>query len=180
MDIRDARPDERPAIQALTVAAYQQYRAVMPAHWERYRQNIVATVGAPDPAAQLVAERDGRLVGAALLYPAGSVFRVPGAAPFTLPWPEVRLLAVEPTARGLGIGEGLMRECVRRCRQAGATALMLHTTDMMQAAMRLYVRMGFERAPELDIEPAPGLTAKGFRLDLAGPAKDPDGARPTS
>ena len=32
--------------------------------------------------------------------------------------------------------------------------------------MRLYERLGFERAQELDLEPAPGIIAKGYRLDL--------------
>jgi hypothetical protein len=36
----------------------------------------------------------------------------------------------------------------------------------MEAAMRLYARMGFVRAAELDFNPAPGLTIKGFRLAL--------------
>jgi hypothetical protein len=34
----------------------------------------------------------------------------------------------------------------------------------MQAAMRLYEGMGFQRAPELDFQPAPGVTIKGYRL----------------
>jgi hypothetical protein len=36
---------------------------------------------------------------------------------------------------------------------------------MMQAAMRLYERLGFERAH--DLEPEPGIIAKGYRLDLS-------------
>jgi ribosomal protein S18 acetylase RimI-like enzyme len=43
----------------------------------------------------------------------------------------------------------------------------LHTTDLMQAAVRLYERLGFERAHDLDFEPAPGIIAKGYRLDLS-------------
>jgi hypothetical protein len=35
--------------------------------------------------------------------------------------------------------------------------------------MRLYERMGFHRAPELDFEPAPGFTAKGYLLTLEAP-----------
>ncbi len=38
---------------------------------------------------------------------------------------------------------------------------------MMQAAVRLYERMGFVRAPEIDFQPAPGIVVKGFRLDLS-------------
>jgi hypothetical protein len=39
----------------------------------------------------------------------------------------------------------------------------------MQSAMRLYERLGFRRAPGLDIQPAPGVIIKGYRLDLETP-----------
>jgi ribosomal protein S18 acetylase RimI-like enzyme len=63
-----------------------------------------------------------------------------------------------------------MQECVRRARRSGAAALTLHTTDIMQAAVRLYERMGFRRAPDLDFHPAPSMTIKGYRLALREPA----------
>jgi hypothetical protein len=44
--IRDARPGDHGAIEAVTLAAYRQYAAVMPALWEDYRQNILATLAA--------------------------------------------------------------------------------------------------------------------------------------
>jgi ribosomal protein S18 acetylase RimI-like enzyme len=59
-----------------------------------------------------------------------------------------------------------MQECVTRAHASGTASLTLHTTDIMQAAMRLYERMGFVRAPELDFEPAPGVVVKGYRLDV--------------
>jgi GNAT superfamily N-acetyltransferase len=102
-----------------------------------------------------------------MLYPAhAAIFTGEGPAP--LRWPEVRLLAVSPTARARGIGEALMRECVGRARRAGADRLALHTTAMMQGALRLYSRMGFVRAPELDFSPAPDFRVHGYSLDLAG------------
>jgi GNAT superfamily N-acetyltransferase len=167
LHIRDAGPGDRDAILAVTLAAYQEYAPVMPANWDRYRDNILATLADVEPAEQIVAEQDGKVVGAVLLYPAGTVFSSGDSVQITLRWPEVRLLAVTPSARGQGIGAGLMRECVRRARQAGAAALTLHTTDIMQVAMRMYERMGFVRAPELDFHPAPDVTVKGYRLDLA-------------
>jgi GNAT superfamily N-acetyltransferase len=167
--VRDARPGDQAAIRDVTLAAYQEYAAEMPAHWEGYRQHILdtlAAIGRGGPAAQIVAERDRVIAGTVVLYPAGAtLFALDGVA-VKLPWPEVRLLAVAPAARGQGVGLTLMEECVRRARQAGAPALALHTTDMMRAAVRLYVRMGFARTPELDFHPGPGLTVKGFRLDL--------------
>jgi len=164
--IRDARADDRDAIEAVTLDAYQQYATVMPALWEAYRQNIVSTLAAAALGALIVAEAGGRIVGSVLLYRAGTVIDRPGGGSLTLASPEVRLLAVAPEARGKGVGVALMRECVARARASGAARLTLHTTEMMQAAVRLYERMGFVRAPEIDFRPAPGIVVKGYRLEL--------------
>jgi GNAT superfamily N-acetyltransferase len=169
--IRVAREDDRATIEAVTLAAYEQYAATLGATlWGMYRQNIVATLANVKPATLIVAEKEGTLVGSVLLYPAGSVMGEPGGGKaMTLTWPEVRLLAVAPAARGNGTGRRLMEECIRRARAAGATALTLHTTDMMSVAMRLYERMGFARGTELDFSPAPGITVKGYKLPLTPP-----------
>lgn len=164
--IRDARPDDQDAIRDVTLAAYHEYAARMPAHWELYRQNILATLADVKPAEQLVTEHDGALAGTVLLYPPRRMGRAQDEPAIHMRWPEVRLLAVAPSARGRGLGAALMQECVRRARQSGAGALGLHTTDMMQTALRMYERMGFVRAPELDFHPAPGFIVKGYRLDL--------------
>jgi GNAT superfamily N-acetyltransferase len=169
--IRDARPSDRGAILAVTLAAYEQYAAALtPPLWARYRQNIQATLGDVGTAAQIVAEETGALVGTVLLFPAGAVMPNPGGTAIPLEWPEVRLLAVAPAARGKGVARRLMEECIQRARAAGAPALTLHTADLMAVAMRLYERMGFTRAPELDIRPAPGILAKGYRLPLTLPS----------
>ena len=166
LTVRGAGPGDRDAIQTVTLAAYQEYTATIGAHWTGYRQNIIATLAAAAPGTQIVALDDDRVVGAVLLYPAGASIEKPGGTTVTLTWPEVRLLAVAPSARGRGVGSALMNECIHRARRAGAAALTLHTTDLMQAAMRQYERLGFERAHDLDLEPAPGILAKGYRLDL--------------
>ena len=165
--IRDARPSDREAIQAVTLSAYEEYAAPMQSHWEMYRQSIIATLADVKPAEQIVAEQNGSIVGAVLLYPAGTVLSLPNGDSITLTWPEVRLLAVAPTARGQGLGGTLMQECIRRARQSEAAALTLHTTDMMRVAMRMYEQMGFVYAPELDFQPAPNLTIQGYRFNLA-------------
>jgi GNAT superfamily N-acetyltransferase len=169
--VRDARPSDRAGILALTLAAYEQYAsALSPPLWSMYRQSIQATLGDVGPAVQIVAEDRGVLVGTVLLFPAGALRATPGSASITLEAPEVRLLAVAPAARGKGVGRRLMEECIRRARAAGASALTLHTADIMAAAVRLYERMGFARAPELDFSPAPRITVKGYRLPLTLPS----------
>lgn len=166
LQIRNAHEGDRDAVRYVTLAAFQEYAAQMPEHWEEYRQGILRTLAHVKPAEQIVAERDGFIVGTILLYPAGSVFSNPNRPPVTLQWPEMRLLAVAPAARGQGVGARLIQECIRRARASGAGALTLHTSDIMRVAMQMYERMGFKRALELDFHPAPDLTIKGYRLDL--------------
>jgi len=169
--IRDARPGDREAILAVTLAAYEQYAASLtPPFWTTYRRSIQATLADVGTAAQIVAEDGGALVGTVLLLPAGTVFATPDGTSFTLASPEVRLLAVTPSARGKGVARALMEECISRARAAGAPALTLHTADVMAVAMRLYERMGFARAPELDFTPTPGFLVKGYRLPLTLPS----------
>ena len=102
LHIRDAHPSDRYAIRDVTLSAYNEYAALMPSHWEGYRQDILATLADVKPAEQVVAEQDGAIVGAVLLYPAGTVFSSPDGASIILAWPEVRLLAVAPAA-GVGL-----------------------------------------------------------------------------
>jgi GNAT superfamily N-acetyltransferase len=166
--VREAHARDREAVRDVTLAAYQEFAATMPTLWDGYRQSILGTLADVTPATQLVAERAGVIVGTVLLYPPGPIRYTPDDEPVELRWPEVRLLAVAPAARGRGVAAALMAACVARARQSGAAALALHTTDLMQTAMRLYQRMGFVRVPELDFHPAPDLTVKGYRLDLGG------------
>ena len=166
--IRGARPSDRPAIEAVTLAAYEQYAAVVPARlWQEYRRNIVETLADATDDITIVAEAEGALVGSVLFLPAGTEAAAPGRGTLSRrAYPEVRLLAVAPAARGRGVGRGLMDECIRRARAGGTPVLGLHTTDMMRAAVQLYERMGFVRATSLDFEIAPGVLVKGYRLDL--------------
>ena len=165
LSIRDARDDERDAIRDLTLAAYAEYAALMPRpFWEAYQRNLLATLDAEGSVERIVAERAGRVVGSVLLYPPRANAYAQGAV--SASWPEVRLMAVLPGARGQGVATTLLRECERRARRTGATTLGLHTMDAMQAALRLYEREGFVRAPELDFHPAEDVLVKGYRLSL--------------
>ena len=166
LSIRDARADERDSIRDLTLAAYEEY-GVQP-FWAGYRRALLATLDAEEGSVErIVAERAGTLVGSVWLYPPQAKAYVHGPASASWRSPELRLMAVAPSARGQGIGAALLHECERRARHSGATTLGLHTHDAMQAAVRLYERAGFVRAPDLDFQPPVGVLVKGYRLSLS-------------
>jgi len=166
-NVRTAYDNERDAIREVTLAAYEEYAAVMPSQlWAGYRQMVLATLDEKGQIERIVAELDKTIVGSVLLYPPNG--HAYAGMTNGIGVPEVRLLAVAPARRGQGIGAALMEECKRRARLSEATVLGLHTTDMMGTAMRMYEHMGFVRVPELDFQPAKNILVKAYHLSLTG------------
>jgi GNAT superfamily N-acetyltransferase len=84
-----------------------------------------------------IAEYDGRI--------AGSIFLMRGAEPTAA---RLRLLYVEPGARGLGIGAGLVAACIAQARMFGYRQLSLWTNDVLVSASRIYEAAGFRLIAE--------------------------------
>ncbi len=117
-----------------------------------------------DPAheAAWIAEIDGKIVG--------SVFLMRGDASKTA---KLRMLYVEPQARGAGVGAALIEACVARARAIGYERLVLWTNTVLTSARRLYERAGFVQiAEERHHSFGHDLIGQTWTLDLrAAPTK---------
>lgn len=83
-----------------------------------------------------IAEKDGEIVG--------SVFLVKKSDTLA----KLRLLYVEPKARGLGIGKRLTEECVNHARRLGYKEMTLWTNSVLLAARDIYKNLGFQLVEE--------------------------------
>jgi len=95
--------------------------------------------------------------------PVGSIFCVKSDEETA----QLRLLLVEPSARGLGIGARLVEECVRFARQAGYRRMVLFTTELQREAARIYAAVGFKLVEETEGDTlAQGVREQFWSMDL--------------
>lgn len=124
--------------------------------WDERFEALVARVVAEyvdrrgDPRqAGWIAELDGERVG--------SVFCMPAEDGTTA---KLRMLLLEPAARGRGVGKRLVTECVEFARASGYTAMELWTVSLLEAARAIYQKAGFRLVSE--------ETITGFGYELTG------------
>ncbi|OCI95774.1 MarR family transcriptional regulator [Rhizobium sp. AC27/96] len=130
--------------------------------WDHRFEALVAEVAGkflssfnPDKERCWIAERNGLNVGSAMIADGGD-----GVA-------KLRLLYVDKTARGLGLGKLLVDECIRFSRDAGYTRLSLWTNDILDAARAIYIKAGFRLvAEEKHRMFGPELNGQTWELDL--------------
>jgi DNA-binding MarR family transcriptional regulator/GNAT superfamily N-acetyltransferase len=140
--------------------------------FERLVARIVGDFAATEPGPRQrawIATVDGRRAGCVFLMPGDE-----GTA-------RLRLLLVEPWARGHGLGGLLVDTCIQAARRAGCRTLTLWTNDVLTAARRLYQRTGFRLVKsERYRNFGKVLTSQTWDLDLARTGSAPAARRGSS
>lgn len=169
ISIRNAKPDEFEEIGQLMVRVYSQLEgfpkeAEQPAYYSMLT-NIGELTNNPGTELLVAVIPDGKIAGGVVFFSDMLYYGSGGTATQEKNAAGFRLLAVDPGARGMGVGKLLTEECVRKARVAGLSQVVIHSTKAMQTAWAMYERMGFKRSEDLDFMQG-GLPVFGFRLSL--------------
>ncbi len=131
----------------------------------RMLANVGLLTYKPDTVLLVAVSSENNIAGALVYFDNMMYYGSGGAATKEKDAAGFRLLAVDPSSRGQGIGKMLVGECVRRATEKKHQQLIIHTTLAMQNAWRMYENMGFKRSPDLDFKQG-NIPVFGFRLSL--------------
>jgi ribosomal protein S18 acetylase RimI-like enzyme len=158
LEIRLAEPGEFPEVADLCVAAY----APLMAGDGHYVATLRDVARRASEAVLLVAVDGREVLGSVTFVPDGGALGEiagPGEA-------EFRMLAVGPAAQGRGVGMALLRRVLDDSRRGDKEGVVCSSMPVMRAAHRLYERVGFERVPERDWSPVPGVELLAFAISF--------------
>ena len=161
--MREVLPDEQAAVADLTAAVYRG-EGYSSADYEPSLRDVASRVAS---ATVLVAVDSGPGAGDALLGAVTVATRGGDWAELSSAGEAViRMLVVSAAGRGRGTGATLVRACLERAAADGCQIVRLSSQLDMQAAHRLYERVGFTRTPSFDWQPVPGLQLITYALPL--------------
>jgi ribosomal protein S18 acetylase RimI-like enzyme len=162
--IREVRPDEYEALGELTVRAYADHIAPRDA---AYVDELLDVGSRAAAVPVLVAvDPEGRVLGGVAYVPGPGTPLSEGAGEGEA---SFRMLAVDPSVAGHGIGRALAMACLARARAAGRTTMALYTLPSMTVAHRLYESLGFRRDPARDWEYLPGESLWSYVVRFEDP-----------
>jgi ribosomal protein S18 acetylase RimI-like enzyme len=167
--VRNARPYEFSAVGNLMVQAYSQLdgfpkESDMPKYYEMLA-NVGDLTSKPETELLVAVSSEDEIVGAVVYFSDMQYYGSGGMATKEKNAAGFRLLAVNRSMRGRGIGKLLTKECIRKAKDKNLSQMILHTTKVMQTAWRMYEGIGFKRSEELDFMQG-DLAVFGFRLML--------------
>jgi len=167
--IRNAVPSEFEKIGKLMVQVYSQLEG-FPTELEQpnyYKMlaNIGELTNKPETELLVAISSDEKIMGGVVYFSDMQYYGSGGIATKEQNASGFRLLAVDPLARGKGIGKLLINECILKAKNKNHNQVIIHSTMAMQIAWKMYENLGFKRSEDLDFMQGE-LSVFGFRLLL--------------
>jgi len=165
--VRNAKPAEFEQVGQLMVLVYSQLEGFPKESEQPDYYKVLAAVGKltnqPGTELLIAATTEGKIAGAVVYFSDMKYYGSGGTATRETNASGFRLLAVDPSARGKGVGKLLAKECIRKAGENKNHQLIIHTTMAMQTAWKMYENLGFKRSEDLDFRQGE-LPVFGFRL----------------
>ena len=167
--LRNAHVSEFVEIGKLMVQVYSQLEGFPKESEQPEYYKMLASIGelTKKPGTELLVavSPEGRIAGGVVYFSDMQYYGSGGTATKEKNASGFRLLAVDPTMRGHGVGKLLTYECIRKAKDKKHFHLVIHTTKAMQTAWQMYEKIGFKRSEDLDFIQEE-LPVFGFRLSL--------------
>jgi GNAT superfamily N-acetyltransferase len=166
---RNARPEEFGDVGKLMVMVYSALEGFpkeneQPEYYHKLR-HVGDLTQNPGTELLVAVSPEGTIAGAVIYFADMQYYGSGGTATSEKNACGFRLLAVDPAARGQGIGKLLTRECIAKAKAAKAGQVIIHSTAAMQTAWKMYEGLGFRRSEDLDFIQGE-LPVYGLRLNL--------------
>jgi ribosomal protein S18 acetylase RimI-like enzyme len=148
--VRRAKDSEHPEAGRVTAEAYREFVGPGETDWDRYLERIADVADRAGRTTVLVAVEGERILGSLTLELDERVRDSSDEEhrPLADGEAHIRMLGVDPRARGRGVARALMEESETIARAAGKTVMTLNTTRRMRAARAMYERLGYERTDD--------------------------------
>jgi len=168
-NVRKALPSEFSTIGSLMVDVYSHLDGFpkpdeQPEYYKML-ENIGELTKKPETELLVAVSDDDKIAGAVVFFSDMKYYGSGGSATQEKDAAGFRLLAVDPSTRGKGIGKLLTNECIKKAREKNLKQVIIHTTKSMQTAWKMYEEIGFIRSIDLDFMQG-DLPVFGFRLLL--------------
>ncbi|KGO90050.1 GNAT family N-acetyltransferase [Flavobacterium suncheonense] len=167
--IRNAKPEEYQNIGALMVKVYSALDGFPKPHQHPKYYEMLANVGEltnkPGTEILVAVSSEGNIAGVVVYFGDMQYYGSGGTATQEKNAAGFRLLAVDDSQRGKGIGKLLTMFCLEKAKQQQLPQMIIHTTNAMKPAWRMYENIGFKRSEDLDFKQGE-LEVFGFRFLL--------------
>ncbi len=168
-EIRNAKPEEFKAAGQLMIQVYSQLESFpKPSEQPMYYkmlENVGELTNKPTVELLIAISPEDKIDGAVVYFGDMQHYGSGGTATKEKNAAGFRLLAVNPDARGLGLGKLLTLKCIEKAKEMKLGQVVIHTTKAMQTAWSMYEKIGFKRSEDLDFMQGE-LPVYGFRLKL--------------